>query len=104
MGEGDVVVDQFPKYGTKLREGGVVVVYTEQNETKKTVVVPDVKNYTPASATSTLVNNSLNIRLEGAYRDDVAGAIATRQSPEPGTEVAMGTVVSVEFHHYDNTD
>ena len=104
-GNGSVVVDQYPKYGTKLREGGVVVLYTEQTtEEPATVTVPDVTQYTPAAATKTLINASLNIKMEGAYRDGVDGTVATRQSPEPGTEVQPGTTISVEFHHLDNSD
>lgn len=104
-GEGNVVVDQYPKYGTRLRDGGVVVLYTEHNEEEQVkVIVPDVTQYTPDIATKTLVNASLNIKMEGAYRDGVDGTVATRQNPEPGTEVVPGTTVSVEFHHLDNSD
>ncbi len=104
-GEGNVVVDQYPKLGTKLREGGVVVLYTEaQGDEPVTVVVPDVTYYTPSAATKTLINSSLNIKMDGAYRDGVDGTVATRQTPEAGTEVAPGTAISVEFHHLDNSD
>ncbi len=104
VGEGDVVIDQYPKYGTKLREGGVVVLYTELTDEKTTVTVPDVTGYSPANATKTLINASLNIRMEGAYRDDVEGSVATKQSPDAGEAVAPGTMISVEFHHLDNSD
>lgn len=103
-GSGDVVIDQYPKHGTKLRENGVVVLYTEQNEEEKTVTVPNVVGQTPPNAMQALVNYSLNIKFEGAYRDGVEGTVATRQTPEAGTEVAPGTVISVDFHHLDNSD
>ena len=102
-GKGDVVLHQFPKEGTKLREGGIVVLYTDMEEHEK-IVVPDVVGQRPSTATKSLINYNLNIKMEGAYRDGVDGTIATRQTPEKGTEVAPGTLVSVEFHHLENTD
>lgn len=104
VGGGDVVIDQFPKYGVKLREGGVVVLYTEAQNEEKTVTVPDVTGYSPTNASVLLVNNSLNIKMEGAYRDGVEGSVATGQNPEAGSQVPPGTIVSVEFHHLDNSD
>ena len=101
-GEGGVVIGQYPAAGTKLREGGLVVLYTEDDSI--TVSVPDVTNQSPEAAMKTLINSSLNIKMEGAYRDGVDGTLATRQDPEPGTEVLPGSSVSVEFHHLDNSD
>ena len=103
-GDGDIVLSQFPRYGVKLREGGLVVLYTEESAEEKTVVVPNVEGYSPSAANQTLVNYNLNIKMEGAYRDDTAGTVATGQSPKPGEEVPPGTMVSVEFHHLDNSD
>ncbi len=104
VGDGEVVLDQFPKYGTKLREGGLVVVYTENEQQAKTITVPSVIGLSSNGAANTLINYNLNIKMEGAYRDDITGAVATRQTPEAGQEVPIGTVVAVEFHHKDNTD
>ncbi len=103
-GSGDVVVDQYPRALTKLRENGVVVLYTDNPEEKSTVTVPNVVGQTPQNAMQTLVNYSLNIKMEGAYRDGVDGTVATRQNPEAGTEVAPGTLISVDFHHLNNSD
>ena len=103
-GNGDVVVDQYPRPGTKLRENGVVVLYTEAISDTTKVVVPDVVGHTPANASQYLVNAGLNIKMEGAYRDGVDGTHATRQTPAAGEEVAPGTLVSVDFHHLDNSD
>ena len=102
-GKGDVVLRQFPKKGTKLREGGVVVLYTDMEEYDK-VIVPDVVGQRPSTAMRSLINYNLNIKMEGAYRDGVDTTLATRQTPEAGTEVAPGALISVEFHHLDNSD
>ncbi|MBP3580424.1 MAG: PASTA domain-containing protein [Clostridia bacterium] len=104
FGNGEVIVSQFPRTGTKLREGGLVVLYTDDSSKEHTVTVPNVVGYTPSAANTTLVNSSLNIKMEGAYRDDTTGTIATGQSPKAGEQVAPGTLVSVEFHHMDNSD
>lgn len=104
MGDGEVIVSQFPRVGTKLREGGLVVLYTDDASKEKTVTVPNVVGFTPSAANTTLVNSSLNIKMEGAYRDDTTGTVATGQSPAAGEEVSPGTMVSVEFRHMDNSD
>ena len=103
-GKGNVVLGQFPRYGTKIREGGVVVLYTEADNEENKVIVPNVVGQSPTAASKTLVDYNLNIKFEGAYRDGVQGTVATRQTPEAGSEVAAGTIVSVEFHHLDNSD
>ena len=104
IGNGDVVVNQFPKYGTKLPEGGVVILYTEETEEKKNVLVPDVSGMSASNAMKVLVNTGLNIKFAGAYREDVGGSVAQRQTPGAGEYVKPGTSIEVEFIHTDNTD
>ena len=103
-GNGEVVIDQFPRVGTKLRENGVVVLYTEEITEETKVQVPNVVGNTPPNASQILINSNLNIVMDGAYRDGVDGTRATRQTPEAGELVAPGTLVNVEFHHLDNSD
>ena len=103
-GNGDVVIDQYPKASTKLRENGVVVLYTEEISEETLVEVPNVVGNTPPNAMQILVNAGLNISMEGAYRDGVDGTRATRQSPEAGSKVKPGSLVTVDFHHLDNSD
>ena len=104
IGNGDVVVNQFPKYGTKLPEGGVVILYTEETEEKKNVLVPDVSGMSASNAMKVLVNTGLNIKFAGAYREAVGGSVAQRQTPGAGEYVKPGTSIEVEFIHTDNTD
>ncbi len=106
-GNGDTVLDQFPKYGTKLAEGGVVILYTEtsgENADEETVTVPNVSGMSASAAAKTLVNAGLNIKFDGAYREDVSGSVAVKSTPEAGQSVKPGSTVSVEFRHQDNTD
>lgn len=104
IGSGDVVTNQLPKYLTKVTEGGVVVLYTDGEQEVTNVTVPDVVGHTPANALKILVNAGLNIKFDGAYREDIGGTVAQRQTPEAGQSVTPGTAVSVEFIHTDNTD
>ncbi len=105
VGNGDTVLDQFPKSGTKLNEDGVVILYTTIDENAdNSVTVPNVVGMNAASATQILVNSGLNIKLDGAYREDVGGSVAVKSTPSAGQSVQPGTVVSVEFRHKDNTD
>lgn len=104
IGSGDVVTNQLPKYLTKVTEGGVVVLYTDGESEVSNVTVPDVVGHTPANALKILVNAGLNIKFDGAYREDIGGTVAQRQTPEAGQSVTPGTAVSVEFIHTDNTD
>ena len=106
-GNGDTVLDQFPKYGTKLAEGGVVILYTEtsdENADEETVTVPNVSGMSASAAAKALVNAGLNIKFDGAYREDVSGSVAVKSTPEAGQSVKPGSTVSVEFRHQDNTD
>ena len=74
-GNGEVVIDQFPRFGSKLRENGVVVLYTEkQDETQTTVTVPSVVGHTPSNASTILVNSSLNIKM-GAHIETALKAL-----------------------------
>ena len=81
-----------------------MVLYTEEISPEALVTVPDVVGQTPPNASQALVNSGLNIIMDGAYRDGVDGTVATRQTPEAGSQVAPGTLISVEFHHLDNSD
>lgn len=104
VGTGEVVTEQLPRYGGKIPAEGVVVFYTDNITPAENVTVPSVENYSPNQANKVLVNSGLNVRMIGAYRENVEGAIAVKQSPEAGTLVKPGTVIEVEFRHMDSYD
>lgn len=104
IGKGAIVTEQLPKFGAKLSQGGVVILYTDEIQPTESVTVPNVLDYSPGQVNKTLINASLNVKFEGAYRENVDGAVAIKQSPEAGTLVKPGTVVSVEFRHMDTYD
>lgn len=97
-GSGDSVVNQMPKTGTKVSMNSTITIYTDEGQEPNQVVVPDLTNCTVTQATQTLSSSLLNIRVVGAAATGTGSAYsAYKQSPEAGTTVEQGTVVTVEF-------
>jgi len=89
-----VVKEQIPKPGALLAKKSVVIVYTYEPEEEIMVEVPEVIGKTIDEATRTLNTAGLNIKVVGSGN-------AVRQSIEPGTKIAQGEVVEVEFVFLD---
>ncbi len=99
-GEGDTIVAQSPMAGTALGEGGVVILYTEEKESDM-VVVPDLNGYFASDANIILTNAGLNMKVKGGGVENYRALVGT-QSPEAGTEVPRGSIVTVEFNYTSN--
>ena len=84
-----LVTDQMPKGGAYLEAGANIYLYTNSDEVRASVKVPDVKNKTLNEAKSILKENNLNVMVDGEK------GIVTSQSITPGTDVAEGTVVTI---------
>ena len=95
MGDGETVVDQSPMAGASVPAGGTVVIYTEK-DSKKTVKVPDFTGLTVSEANSVASDYGLNIEISGNNLSS-ATVIAYSQSTEAGTEVELGSVITVAF-------
>lgn len=106
IGKGNVVMSQTPAGGSRLSlDNGVVYLYVGEEEPANTVEVPSVMGETAAACNKTLINAKLNIKIEGATNYNVgAGAQVISQTPEAGTMVPPGTIVTVEFRYMDGTD
>lgn len=89
-----IVKTQLPKSRTKLPEGSMVVIFTDDTETSKTVVVPDLKGYTTAECNRLLKNLGLNIEVVGD-NINLPSVKAVNQSPSAGETVDLATVVTV---------
>lgn len=97
-GSGDSVVNQMPKTGTKVSMNSTITIYTDEDQQPNQVVVPDLTNCTVTQATQILSSSFLNIRVVGAAAAGSGAACsAYKQSPEAGTTVEQGTVVTVDF-------
>lgn len=95
IGNGKSVISQSPIAGVGVPSGGTVVVYTEKDK-KKTVKVPNFIGLTVSEANSAAAEAGLNIEIKGNNLSS-ATVVAYRQSTEKGTEVELGTVITVTF-------
>lgn len=102
IGSGSTVVAQSPAYGTRLTAGSKVILYTEQGLNEANCTVPNVAGLSPAAANRAIINAGLNIEIADGTMSSVNGAVAFKQSIAAGEKVLPGTVVSVEFRHFDN--
>ena len=96
VGEGDVVVSQMPAYNQTIPQNGIIVLYTEQDAVRETVVVPDLTQMTLTMANRYALSSGLNIRISGNALNE-GELISYSQSIEPGTEVEYGTTITVYF-------
>lgn len=99
-GEGDKIVSQSPIAGTALGDGGIVILYTEETK-DDVVVVPDLNGYFASDANIILTNAGLNMKVKGGTAADRSALVGT-QSPEAGTELPRGGIVTVEFNYVTN--
>lgn len=83
-----LVTDQMPKPGVSLARGSVVAIYTEENEARISVTVPDLRGMSLTQAKNALKAKNLNITYEGS-------GIVTSQSIAHDTSEEVGTVIHV---------
>lgn len=96
-GNGETVTDQIPKAHTWLAADSVVVAYMNDSKAERTVTVPKLVGESAAGATSMLTSLGLNARIRGVPGE--GGAVCSGQSPEAGTIVEPGTVVTIDFKY-----
>ncbi len=91
------VVEQMPKPNASIPQDSVVILYTYKPDQEVAVTVPDLSNKTLSEAEEALEKVGLNIKVTG-------NGTVVNQSSEPGTSVAKGTVVEVEFLQLNNVE
>jgi len=79
---------QVPSAKTILQKDSVVVLYSEENSTRTSIAVPNLKGMTLTQAKNALKKKNLNISYSGT------GTVSS-QSIKYGTAVEEGTVISV---------
>lgn len=102
VGSGKTVVSQVPAVGQSIPEGGVIVLYTEDNSKTQVVKVPSFTGMSASEANRTAIASGLNIVFSGPSQS--AGAKVYKQSVETGTEVEAGSSVTVYFQATANMD
>lgn len=96
IGNGDTVVSQSPEAGRTAPANGVVVLYTESGVEKQTAQVPDFTNLSVAQANSLAISCGFNIKISGSSFSS-SGVVAYKQEYEQGTELELGSVITVYF-------
>lgn len=96
VGNGNSVVAQVPASGS-VQHGGTIYLYTESNYKAETVSVPSLKGLTVSEAESRLESVGLNLNAQGNAVDETGAVAGTDQNYKSGTEVPVGTIVSVTF-------
>lgn len=101
-GEGDVITDQIPKAHTRLAAGSTVVAYMNDTKAERNITVPKVVGESAANAAALLTSEGLNARIRGVPGE--GSAVCSSQSPEAGTIVEPGTVVTIDFKYQGAND
>ncbi len=104
IGDGNMIVDQYPSIGSKVSKGAKIVLYTEDDASEHLVTVPNLLNMSASQVNKVLLGSNLNVSISGTYREGVSGEKAVSQNPAYGTRVPAGSVVEVTFKHTDGTD
>ena len=84
-----LVKDQVPKSGTSLNKGAIVMLYSEENNVRTSVTVPDLKGMSAAQATNVLKAKNLNIEIEGKVGTVVSQNYSKDSSVEEGTVIKV---------------
>ncbi len=97
IGSGETVLDQMPRNGTAMTEGGTILLYTDDT-VATTCTVPNVVGMTPSEANAALTAAGLNVSYnEGVGGTAQASAVVTSQNYSEGTQLPAGTVVNINF-------
>ena len=94
VGAGTAVKRQLPEAGSRVYNGGTVILYTDGTENEN-ATVPNLVGLTATEANTAAVSAGLNIEFSGNTTS--SGLKAYKQSIAPGETVPAGTIVTVYF-------
>lgn len=101
VGNGDTVIRQLPEAGKKVSTGGVVILYTEETSTEK-VTVPNFTGLTATEVNAKATQLGINIEFSGNI--SISGLLAYNQSVPSGTQIDVGSIVTVYFRDESTVD
>ena len=104
VGDGETVTDQTPLGGAIVPNNAEIILYLGAEESTELCFVPNVVGDSAAAANRKLTDAGLIMSVSGATGGSSASVRAISQSETPGTEVAAGTVVRVQFSDSSVTD
>lgn len=93
VGGGGKVTAQMPEPGTTMPQNGTVILYTGEASPSKSIVVPNLVDYSVAGATNRILQSGLNVRVVG--NENAGNVLVVSQSPAAGEIVAEGTVITI---------
>lgn len=96
LGDGETVCSQMPSYGQYIPQGGVVILYTDENQIHEKVEVPDFSEMSVSEANYEAAAAGLNIKIMG-NPITINSLNAYKQSIEKGKKVEIGSTVTVYF-------
>ncbi len=96
IGDGDTVISQSPEGGRTTPANGVIVLYTEEDIPRVTAEVPDFSSLTVSQANQAALSRGFNIKISGSSFSSNA-VVAYKQEYEAGTELELGSVITVYF-------
>ena len=100
IGTGSAVLSQSPAGGQTIPRGGVIALYTTNNdEDKLEVTVPDLTGMSIKAVKKYAASEGLNVRVSGNSNLDV---ISYEQNIEAGSTAEYGTIITVYFKSYEN--
>ena len=88
--ESTLITDQTPKPGASLLKGANVFLYTDANNLKSTVTVPNFSGMSAAQAINSANSKGLNLNINGS-------GIVISQDTASESVVEVGTVISVNL-------
>lgn len=97
VGSGETVTDQTPVGGAIVPNNATIVLYLGQEKPDTLCTVPNVVGKTASEANRILTNAGLIMKVAGATSSSSGNVYAISQSQAPGTELAAGEVVTVQF-------
>lgn len=96
IGGGGSIVSQIPAAGSTVPKGSTIMLYTDDSAESDLVTVPGVVGKSGLVANKLVLNAGLNIKITGVGIEN-ENAVAAKQSIPEGTQVARGTVITIDF-------
>ena len=87
-----IVSTQVPAAKETVAKGSTVILYTEENSTRTSVTVPNLKGMSLSKAKKALEDKKLNINYSGS-------GLVAKQSVKAGDSVEEGTVINVTLSY-----
>lgn len=97
VGNGDTVTDQTPAGGAIVPGNASIILYLGQEKPDTPCTVPNVVGKSASEANKAITNAGLIMKVTGTTTASSGNVYAITQSLPAGTEVAAGTVVTVQF-------